>query len=474
MKKLILGVFVPLLGCSLAAQTPSVPPPPAPATLSAAALFNADQLDQLLGPIALYPDALIALILPASTNASDVVLAARFLQGGGLPGQADLQPWDDSVRALSHYPQVIRWMDENLAWTQQLGDAFATQPDAVMAAVQRLRARARQAGTLGNTPQQQVVEQEGAIAIVPTDPNVIYVPYYDPAVVYVVREREYLPYSSATYFGFSSGFATGWWLSYGLDWPRGRVWCVDHRHRERYWRDHHRDWHRHHPRHEHDPHRREWHPRSGGRHVDSGHHRPRVTPAPAFRRHHDHDDDGNRDTHHGRFGRNRKVENSAMASRPTGPGPSGLPPPQSAPAHVDPTPALPSNVPGIGRNNHSRPDNFAHRRHGDPSGANSSVERGNRPRHPHVDRQPSSRIIPATPSGRPSGEPSVRSRPEIRNAAPTYTRTAPAAPAARSTPSVTPSQPAPRHNHTPPSSPPPSSSNRNEERSERPVHIRAR
>lgn len=240
MKHLAFLVLVAsLVGCTLPAQTTVPPsPPPPPNGPAAVAVFTAEQLDQLLGPIALYPDALIAIILPASTNPTDIVLAARYLEAGGDPAQAEAQPWDESVQALAHYPQVIRWMDENLAWTRQLGEAFDAQPGDVMNAIQRLRARAKAAGTLIDTPQQQVVYEGGNLVIIPAQPDVIYVPYYDPFLVYAGGYHPY-PYD---YFGFSAGFATGWWLSYGLDWPRHRVWCIARNDRHRVWQEHHGDW----------------------------------------------------------------------------------------------------------------------------------------------------------------------------------------------------------------------------------------
>lgn len=225
------------------AVTPAQEREPASATspTSTVAPFNEEQLDQLLGPIALYPDALIALMLPASTSPSDVVLAARFLRIGNDPSGADIEPWDDSVRALARYPETIRWMDENLAWTKQLGETFLAQPDDVMSAVQRLRARALAAGTLFSTAQQQVVTEGGYIRILPAQPDVIYVPYYNPQVVYLSQPR----YSSfdAPFLTFGTGFSAGWWLSYGLDWPRRRIWVVDRHERERHWRDYRTNWH---------------------------------------------------------------------------------------------------------------------------------------------------------------------------------------------------------------------------------------
>ena len=172
------------------------------------------QLETLLGPVALYPDALIALILPASASSSDIVLAARYLAANQDPQQLDAQAWDESVRSLARYPDVIKWLDENLAWTQQLGTAFLAQPAEVMQAVQRLRARARAAGTLIDTPQQKVITEGEVILIEPASPTVIYVPRYDPEVVYVSR-----PYSwtqPSLFFGL--GFRVGSWLSYDCDW----------------------------------------------------------------------------------------------------------------------------------------------------------------------------------------------------------------------------------------------------------------
>lgn len=204
---------------------------------SAALLRTPEQLDHLLGPIALYPDALIALILPSATEPADVVLAARYFNGKGDPARIEEQRWDDSVKALAHYPEIVRWMDENLSWTKQLGEAFVDQPAEVMKSVQRLRTAARVAGTLVDTPQQQIVAQGETIIIVPAQPDIIYVPSYDPDVVYV-RRREYYPSSFLT---FGIGYSAGFWLGYDLDWNRRRLWVIHQRERERYWRDHH-DW----------------------------------------------------------------------------------------------------------------------------------------------------------------------------------------------------------------------------------------
>ena len=199
-----------------------------------------EQLEQLLGPIALYPDALVALILPASTNPTEVVLAARYVNSGGDPTQVDLQPWSDPMKALARYPEVVKWMDENLEWTQQLGTAFQSQPDAVMDSIQRLRSRAVATGALVSTPQQKVVVEDGEIEIVPVQPDVIYIPRYDPEVVYDMPPPGYIyPYS--TYLSFGVGYPAGAWLCFDFDWYHRTIWVGDRRHD---WREH-RDW-RHH------------------------------------------------------------------------------------------------------------------------------------------------------------------------------------------------------------------------------------
>jgi hypothetical protein len=209
------------------------------ATEAAAPVLNAEQLDQLLGPIALYPDALIALILPAATAPTDIVLAARYLRENANDlSQVENRGWDDSVKSLTHYPDVVKWMDENLNWTKQLGDAFATQPTEVMKSIQRLRDRARTTGALVDTPQQQVLVESQAIRIVPAQPDVIYVPTYDPAIVYVDRPLYYSYGRPLLSFGL--GWRVGSWLAYDFDWHRCTLWVGD---RHRPWHGRH-DWHR--------------------------------------------------------------------------------------------------------------------------------------------------------------------------------------------------------------------------------------
>ena len=180
--------------------------------------FAPGSLDQLVAPIALYPDPLIALILPASMASTDVALAARFIEQNGAPAQVDAQPWDPSVKSLAHYPDLITWMDSNLAWTQALGQAYASQPDAVMQAVQEMRSKAWAAGSLQSTPQQQVVLGGGVIEIIPAQPSVIYVPYYDSAMVYCAEPSWGHPLVT-----FGMAFPVGPWLSFACDWREHRI-----------------------------------------------------------------------------------------------------------------------------------------------------------------------------------------------------------------------------------------------------------
>ncbi|MEO6005510.1 MAG: DUF3300 domain-containing protein [Opitutus sp.] len=239
---------------------PGSPPPGYPVAPNASVAPS--PIEELVAPIALYPDALIALILPASTASSDIVIAARFLKVGGTANQIDTQPWDDSVKGLAHYPEVVAWMDENLSWTQRLGQAYLDDPQAVMNAVQQARARARTNGVLVDTQQQQVVVEDSYIRIIPAQPDVIYVPRYDPEIIYVEQPTYY---SSNPWLTFGIGFGVGSWLAYDLDWHHHSIWVDSHRHE--HWREH-RDWrYRSFPSHagfvSRDPYWRQWSPGPG-------------------------------------------------------------------------------------------------------------------------------------------------------------------------------------------------------------------
>ncbi|HEX5226945.1 MAG TPA: DUF3300 domain-containing protein [Bryobacteraceae bacterium] len=152
--------------------------------------LNADQLDQLVAPIALYPDSLVASVLTASTYPDQIGEANAWLvQNMNLaPDQraaaADAQPWDPSVKALIPFPQVLDTLARNSAWTSQLGNAYFNQPGDVENAVQAMRLQAQQSGRLVTTPQERVIENDGIIEIAPVNPAVVYVPYYNPWAVW--------------------------------------------------------------------------------------------------------------------------------------------------------------------------------------------------------------------------------------------------------------------------------------------------
>ena len=155
-----------------------------------AVVYSQEELDQLLAPVALYPDALLAQLLSAATYPLEVVQAARFVQQNpGLKGEAlgrsvEAQGWEPSVASLAQFPSVLVMMNDKLEWTQQLGDAFLGDSGAVMSAVQGLRAKAQAAGNLQSNDQQRIVVEERYIVIEPARPQVVFVPYYNPTVVY--------------------------------------------------------------------------------------------------------------------------------------------------------------------------------------------------------------------------------------------------------------------------------------------------
>jgi hypothetical protein len=154
--------------------------------------YSIEQLDALLAPVALYPDALLTPLLIASTNPVQVVEAARWvaepanaaLKGDALARALEAATWDPGVKALVPFPQVLAMMSDQPAWMQQLGYAFATQQPEVLDSVQRLRRQAAATGNLTTTDQQAVRVEQGSVVVAPANPQVVYVPVYDPAVVY--------------------------------------------------------------------------------------------------------------------------------------------------------------------------------------------------------------------------------------------------------------------------------------------------
>jgi hypothetical protein len=182
--------------------------------------YSAEELDNLLAPVALYPDALLAQVLVAATFPEETARAAGHVRDKGSKGIED-QDWDVSVKAIAHYPPVLNMLATQEDWAIALGQAYATQPDDVMDAVQRLRAMARDQGNLQSTPEQNVTVRRQYIVIEPANPEVIYVPTYEPYYVYSYPLYRYGFYSNRYSFGI--GFPIGPWLGYDVDWFAHRV-----------------------------------------------------------------------------------------------------------------------------------------------------------------------------------------------------------------------------------------------------------
>src|SRR6516164_535952 len=231
-------LLVPMTALAQTQQTPA----------SNTQLLKPEELDQLVAPIALYPDNLLSEVLMASAYPLDIVQAERWLRGhknlkgDQLKAAIAKEDWDDSVKSLIATPDVLAMMSEKLDWTEKLGDAVVDQQPDVMDAIQRLRAKAQANDKLKSTKQQTVtvneVQGKQVIAIAPTDPDTVYVPYYDPAVVYGAWPYPaYPPYywPPPPYIGygllagglaFGAGYALGNWWSGGywggnINWSGG-------------------------------------------------------------------------------------------------------------------------------------------------------------------------------------------------------------------------------------------------------------
>jgi hypothetical protein len=148
------------------------------------------QLEQLVAPIALYPDSLVAEVLAASTYPQQIMQAAQWRRAQGyapaeqIAAGANAQNWDPSVKGLTAFPEVLAEMDQNLRWTSDLGNAYYNQPQDLLQAVQVMRQRAQAAGNLENTPQETVSYDQGNIEVAPANPQMVYVPAYNPWAVY--------------------------------------------------------------------------------------------------------------------------------------------------------------------------------------------------------------------------------------------------------------------------------------------------
>lgn len=201
--------------------------------------YSQAELDRMLAPVALYPDPLLSQILMAATYPVEVREAAQWsranprLQGDDAVRAVEPMDWDPSVKSLVAFPQVLQRMDENLEWTRSLGDAFLAQQPHVMETVQQLRQRAHAAGNLQSNEHIQVQQKGPAIMIVPARPHYVYVPYYDPYVVYgpwwwpAYRPAAWAPWpgyrayrpgvSASLWFGAPIGVSAGFFFA-DFDW----------------------------------------------------------------------------------------------------------------------------------------------------------------------------------------------------------------------------------------------------------------
>ncbi len=200
-------------------------------TPAPAAQLSSQELQQLVAPIALYPDALVAQVLAASTYPTEIVEADRWLQshselkGEQLGAEVDKQSWDPSVKALTQFSSVLENMDKNLSWTSSLGDAYANQQQEVMDTVQTMRQEAQKAGDLKSNEQEKVAIQDNSIEIEPANPEEVYVPEYDPWLVYgypIVTYPGWYPVPGIFYDGpglfFGAGFGIGFFGGFGWGW----------------------------------------------------------------------------------------------------------------------------------------------------------------------------------------------------------------------------------------------------------------
>jgi hypothetical protein len=212
------------------------PPPPTGPDQRQYTSLPPEQLNKLVAPIALYPDSLVAQILAASAYPTQIVEANRMarenpgLKGRDLAEEVDRQDWDPSVKSLVEFPTVLANLDRDLSWTSELGEAYRNQPDDVMQAIQYMRHKAYNAGNLRSTPQERVYEQGPNVDIQPADPNVVYVPTYNPAYAYgypVGLWPGFYPWwgVGGPYISFGIGFPVwpffgfGWgWHGWGIGW----------------------------------------------------------------------------------------------------------------------------------------------------------------------------------------------------------------------------------------------------------------
>jgi len=199
------------------ATTANAPVATETAAVSRDQKLSDDELDELLSPIALYPDPLLAQIVPAATFIDQLEEANKVLGGKSDDNLIANQSWDVSVKSVAHYPQVLQMMVEKSDWTATLGQAYVNQSTDVGKSIQRLRAEAKAAGNLTTSSQQKVITEGQTIRIEPAQPQVIYVPQYDPQVVYVESGPSTGAVVAASAISFGVGLAIGAWLNNDWD-----------------------------------------------------------------------------------------------------------------------------------------------------------------------------------------------------------------------------------------------------------------
>ncbi len=220
---LLQGLFLFVFAANAVAQAPA-------ATGGAAPPSSGEELAKLVGPIALYPDDLVAIILPASTNPLQLVQADRYLDKRKADPKLPVDDkWDDSVKSLLNYPDVVKTMSGDLDWTSALGEAVVTDQGAVLDAIQAFRRKAQAAGNLKSDAKQVVVVEKEIVTIAPADPQVIYVPQYNPSTVVVYGAPAWGYYPTAYpsyYYPYAPGAALAagvvWGAAIGAAWSGGR------------------------------------------------------------------------------------------------------------------------------------------------------------------------------------------------------------------------------------------------------------
>src|SRR5205809_577171 len=239
------GVLLALVALLMTAHpvwaTGEAPPEAVPAAAQSEK-FSSGQIEQLVSPIALYPDGIAVQILIAATYPLEVVEAARWrtkdasLNGDALDRALESQDWDPSVESLTHFPDLLQRMSDNLDWTKDLGDAFLGQKDDVLDVVQRMRAKAYESGALKTTKEQvvtrEIVKEKEIIRVEPADPQVVYVPTYSPDAVYGPPPTPYYPamtgyppgyVATASLLSFGAGMAVGAAVWGDCDWGHNEV-----------------------------------------------------------------------------------------------------------------------------------------------------------------------------------------------------------------------------------------------------------